>query len=70
MSDFICIQTNQGRLYFTVIIDLYCRKVIGCFIRNDLNTENSIIPVWGMAVKNNPINNKLIFHSDSDSQYA
>ena len=70
VSDITYIHTNQGWLYLTVIIDLYCRKVIGWAISNDLTTENTIIPAWNMAVSNNPITRKLIFHSDRGSQYA
>jgi len=64
------IQTKQGWLYLTVIIDLFTRKVVGWAMSSDLKTENTITPAWNMAVKNNPITEHLIFHSDRGSQYA
>ena len=70
VSDMTYIQTKQGWLYLTVIIDLFTRKVVGWAMSSDLKTENTITPAWNMAVKNNPITAHLIFHSDRGSQYA
>jgi len=70
VSDMTYIQTKQGWLYLTVIIDLFYRKVVGWAMSNDLKTENTIVPAWEMAIKNNPITDKMIFHSDRGSQYA
>ena len=35
-----------------------------------LNTSDTIIPAWNMAIKSNDITKELIFHSDRGSQYA
>jgi putative transposase len=70
VSDITYIETKQGWMYLTVIIDLYNRKVIGWSMSDNLTTQDTIIAAWNMAVKSNVINEKLIFHSDRGSQYA
>tara|TARA_R110001599_G_scaffold56053_1_gene155149 strand:- start:417 stop:1283 length:867 start_codon:yes stop_codon:yes gene_type:complete len=70
VSDITYIETSQGWLYLTVIIDLFDRKVIGWAMSEDLTAESTIIKAWYMAVGNRPIKQKLIFHSDRGSQYA
>ncbi len=35
-----------------------------------LSAMETIIPAWFMAVKNRPVSEDLIFHSDRDIQYA
>ncbi|WP_010180201.1 IS3 family transposase [Aquimarina agarilytica] len=57
-------------MYLTVIIDLYHRKIVGWSMSNDFTTENTIMKVCQMSTLNNPINKKLIFHSDRGIQYA
>jgi transposase InsO family protein len=64
VSDITYIQTKQGWMYLTVIIDLYNRKVIGWSMSADLTTQNTIMPAWNMAVNSISINEELIFHSD------
>jgi len=70
VSDITYIKTSQGWLYLTVIIDLYDRKVIGWALSRSLKVINTTIPAWRMAVKNRPITQMLIFHSDRGIQYA
>lgn len=70
VSDITYIETKQGWMYLTVIIDLFHRKVIGWSMSQTLSTEDTIIPAWNMAVKSNEITKELIFHSDRGSQYA
>lgn len=70
VSDITYIETKQGWMYLTVIIDLFHRKVVGWSIGETLNTGDTIIPAWNMAVKSNNITKELIFHSDRGSQYA
>lgn len=70
VSDITYIETSQGWLYLTVIIDLFDRKVIGWAMSEDMTTESTVIKAWYMAVGNRPIKNTLIFHSDRGSQYA
>lgn len=70
VSDITYIQTKQGWVYLTVIIDLFHRKVVGWSMSQTLSTDDTIIPAWNMAVKANTITKKLIFHSDRGTQYA
>jgi len=35
-----------------------------------LSAEETIIPAWFMAIRNRPVTQKLIFHSDRGTQYA
>lgn len=70
VSDITYIHTKQGWLYLTVIIDLFNRKIVGWSLSSNLTTEDTIIKAWYMAIKNQPINQSLIFHSDRGIQYA
>jgi transposase InsO family protein len=70
VSDITYIKTFQGWLYLTVIIDLYDRKVIGWSFSRSLKAIHTTVPAWKMAVRNRPITEKLIFHSDRGIQYA
>ncbi len=70
VSDITYIQTKQGWMYLTVIIDLFNRKIVGWSMSDNLTTQDTIISAWNMAISQTPINNDLIFHSDRGSQYA
>jgi len=70
VSDITYIKTSQGWLYLTVIIDLYDRKVIGWAFSRSLKAVYTTIPAWRMAIRNRPITQMLIFHSDRGVQYA
>jgi Transposase and inactivated derivatives len=70
VSDITYIKTSQGWLYLTVIIDLYDRKVIGWAFSRYLKAVCTTIPAWRMAIRNRPITQVLIFHSDRGIQYA
>ena len=70
VSDITYIQTKQGWMYLTVIIDLFSRKIVGWSMSDNLTTQDTIISAWHMAIKSNVIKEQLIFHSDRGSQYA
>ena len=70
VSDMTYIQTAEGWVYLTVIIDLFNRKEVGWAMSDNLSTKATIIPAWNMAIKDNKITKELIFHSDRGSQYA
>lgn len=70
VSDITYIKTSQGWLFLTIIIDLGDRKVIGWSLSKSLKAKDTSIPAWIMAVKNRPITQKIIFHSDRGVQYA
>ena len=68
--DITYIQTHQGWLYLTTIIDLFDRQIIGWSLSTSLHTNQTIIPAWKMAVSKRKINMDLIFHPDRGIQYA
>ena len=70
VSDITYIPTHQGWLYLTIVLDLADRKVIGWALSDGLKTSDTIIPAWEMAIKNRPIHQALLFHSDRGVQYA
>jgi len=70
VSDITYIRTVKGWLYLTIILDLWDRKVIGWSFSRDMSARNTSIASWRMAVKNRPIGNSLVFHSDRGVQYA
>lgn len=70
VSDITYIQTKEGFLYLTTIIDLYDRKMIGWSLSNGMSTEETTLAAWKMAIKNRTVQKGLVFHSDRGVQYA
>jgi transposase InsO family protein len=70
VSDITYVRTKNGWLYLTVIIDLFDRKVIGWSMSKGLSAEETVIAAWMMAIRNRPLTQELIFHSDRGVQYA
>ena len=70
VSDMTRIRTGEGWMYLTVIMDPFQRKVVGRSMGKTLGTADTIIPAWKMAIRSNNTTDRLIFHSDRNSQYA
>jgi len=70
VSDITYLRTLNGWIYFTVVIDLFDRKVIGWALGANLDAANTSIPAFEMAVKNRVPQNDLLFHSDRGVQYC
>jgi len=70
VSDITYIRTLNGWIYLTVVLDLFDRKVIGWALSDNLETRNTTIVAFEMAVKNRPLESGLIFHSDRGVQYC
>ena len=70
VSDLTYIETKEGWLYLTVVMDLADRKVIGWSLSNTMHAENTTIKAFQMAKINRPVIEGLIFHSDRGVQYA
>jgi len=70
VSDITYIQTREGFLYLTTVMDLYDRKIIGWSLSDTMSTEETSLAAWKMAIKNRKIADGLIFHSDRGVQYA
>ena len=70
VSDITYIQTQEGFLYLTRVIDLYDRKVIGWSLSHTMSTEETSLAAWKMAIKNRSIKKGMLFHSYRGIQYA
>ena len=55
VSDLTYIQTKEGWLYLTVIIDLFDRKGVGWSFSSAMTAQETVIPAWRMACQNRPI---------------
>ena len=70
VSNLTYIQTKEGWLYLTFIIDLFDRKIVGWSFSSAMMAQETVISAWRMACRNRPIQKDLIFHSDRGVQYA
>ncbi len=70
VSDITYIQTTEGFLYLTTVLDLFDRKVIDWSLSNGLGTEQTSLAARKMAVRNRKIRQGLVFKSDRGIQYA
>ena len=70
VSDITYIPVLEGFLYLTTVIDLFDRKVIGWSISEGMNTDETVMAAFKMAVKKRAPSPNMIFHSDRGSQYA
>jgi putative transposase len=70
VSDLTYIHTWEGWLYLTIIMDLYDRKIVGWALSESMKAVDTSISALQMAVKNRPVERKMIFHSDRGVQYA
>ena len=70
VSDTTYIRTLIGWAYLTTVIDLGDRKVIGWKVSSSLTAEETAIAAYKKAIRNRPITQPLIFHSDRGVQYA
>ena len=70
VSDLTYVRTGEGWLYLTTIMDLADRKIVGWALSETMEAEQTTIAAWQMAIKNRPITQGLVFHSDRGIQYA
>lgn len=70
VSDLTYIRTQEGWLYLTAVLDLADRKVVGWALSETMEAEVTSVAAWRMAVRNRPITQPLLFHSDRGVQYA
>lgn len=64
------LETEEGLLSLTIIMDLFDRKIIGWNLSKGSTIMETSMPAWEMAVLNREPKNGLIFHSDRSPQYA
>lgn len=68
-GDITYINTTEGWIYLSVVIDLYSRRIIGWSIDKNMKTD-LVIKSIKKALNTRDIEKGLIFHSDRGSQYT
>jgi putative transposase len=68
-SDITYIETGEGWLYLTIVLDLFNREVVGWSIKSQM-TADTVTNALTMAWSRRKPQVGLIFHSDRGSQYA
>ncbi|MBX2965857.1 MAG: IS3 family transposase [Cyclobacteriaceae bacterium] len=69
VSDITYIHLHNGFAYLSLITDAYSRKIVGFYLCEDLSARGCVLALR-MALKNNPLRDKLIHHSDRGLQYC
>ena len=69
VSDITYIHLHDGFAYLSLITDAYSRKIVGFYLCEDLSARGCVVALR-MALKNNPVRDKLIHHSDRGLQYC
>lgn len=72
VSDISYIDTHEGWLYITTVMDLFNRKIIGWAFSNTMYAAETSIAAFKMARTHQPVDGTkpLLFHSDRGIQYA
>jgi len=70
VSDITYIRTGEGWLYFTSVIDLYARNVVGWSMGNRMYASQTTEAALRHACMRFKAPEGLIFHSDKGVQYA
>jgi transposase InsO family protein len=70
VADITSIPTAEGWLYLAVIIDLFCRRVVGWSRAEHRRTELVVTALEAALGQRLPSPTGLVFHSDRGSQYA
>ncbi len=70
VSDITYLRTINGWIYLTIVLDLFDRKIIGWALSLGMETSETVIAAFEMAVKNRSPQGGLIFHSDRGVQYC
>ena len=68
-GDISNIETDEGVMYLSVVLDMWSRAVIGWDIQSNM-TENLVIRSLRKAIRNRKPMKGLIVHTDRGSQYA
>ncbi|MBI5902046.1 MAG: IS3 family transposase [Deltaproteobacteria bacterium] len=68
-SDITYVWTEEGRLYLTVVLDVFSRQIVGWAMGDRIDTA-LVLRAFNQAVMRRRPAPGLIFHSDRGSQYA
>jgi putative transposase len=69
LADITYVETGEGWLYLSTVMDLYSRRIVGWTMRDHMRTELPLAALQ-MAVAAQRPNAGLIHHSDRGVQYA
>ena len=70
VSDITYIQTIEGFIYLTTVLDLYDRKIIGWNLSDGMKTSQTVLPALKNAIANRKLKQNMLFHSDRGVQYC
>jgi transposase InsO family protein len=68
-SDITYLRTAKGFVYLSLLTDMYSRKIVGWSVSKSLSIEGSVNALK-KALRDNPVQNSLIHHSDRGVQYC
>jgi len=69
LADITYVETGEGWLYLSTVMDLYSRRIVGWAMRDHMRTELPLAALQ-MAISAQRPNAGLIHHSDRGVQYA
>jgi putative transposase len=69
VSDITYVIADSRFAYLSLVTDAYSRKIVGFYLSKDLSAKGCI-KALGMALRNNPVRDNLIHHSDRGVQYC
>ena len=69
MTDIIYIRTIEDFAYLAVVLDLYSRRVVGWWMQSRQTTD-VVLQALHMAVWRRKPKNRVLIHSDQDSQFT
>lgn len=69
VSDITYIHLDDGFAYLSLITDAYSHKIVGFYLCEDLSSKGCVLALK-MALKNSPVHDNLIHHSDRGLQYC
>lgn len=69
-SDITYIATQEGWVYLAIYLDIFTRKIVGYAMADHMRSELVLNALNEALLKQNPIGNELVSHSDRGSQYA
>jgi transposase InsO family protein len=68
-SDITYLRTERGFVYLSLLTDMYSRKIVGWCLSYSLSIEGCMTALQ-KALKENPVQDSLIHHSDRGVQYC
>jgi len=69
VADITYLPTWEGFLFLAVVLDVFCRRVVGWAMANHLRTE-LVVAALNMAIQQRRPTHGVIHHSDRGSQYT